>query len=78
MEPLSLFFTCIFRIYNKDISIDSLPNSLQIHVKNLVDSRYLLQVGFKIGEPLYRAIVHCLTHSGNKTIRPKSFSHPHV
>ena len=76
MEPLSLFVTCIFRIYNKDISIASLPSSLQIHVKNLFDRRYLLQVGFKIDEPLYRAIVHYVTHSGDKTIAQNFLTSP--
>ena len=76
MEPLSLFVTCIFRIYNKDISIASLPNSLQIHVKHLFDPRYLLQVGFKIDEPLYRAIVHYVTHSGDKTIAQNFLASP--
>ena len=76
MEPLSLCFTCIFIIYNKDISIVSLPNSLQTHVKHLFDPRNLLQVGFKIDKPLYRAIVHYVTHSSNKTTAQNFFASP--
>ena len=76
MKPLSLFFTYIFRICNNDIPIVSLPNSLQTHVKNLFDPRYImLEVGFKIDETVYRAIVYYILNVYIATTRlPRNLS----
>ena len=53
MEPLSLFFTCIFSIYNKDIPHHLLPNSIQTHVQIYFALHYLLEVD----ETVYTSVV---------------------